>query len=174
MHPKLARFTLMIHIVSSVGWLGVTSVFVALALVARGSADIQTVRSIYIALGAATWTILVPLAFSSLTTGLIQSMGTKWGLFKHYWVIFKLVINVFANIVLLMYARTLTLMSEIASDPVVSSADLDLLRSPSVLIHSIGALTLLLIATALSVYKPRALTPYGWRKQQEQAAAIGA
>jgi hypothetical protein len=33
-----------------------------------------------------------------------------------------------------------------------------------------AALVLLLVATALNVYKPKGLTPYGWRKQQERIA----
>jgi ABC-type anion transport system duplicated permease subunit len=45
---------------------------------------------------------IVPLSFPSLLTGLVQSLTTTWGLFRHYWVLAKLLINVFANVVLLM------------------------------------------------------------------------
>lgn len=34
--------------------------------------------------------------------------------------------------------------------------------------HSIGGLIVLLVATILSVYKPRGVTRYGWRKQQKR------
>jgi len=33
-----------------------------------------------------------------------------------------------------------------------------------------AALLVLLVATALSVYKPKGMTRYGWRRQQEQRA----
>ncbi len=45
-------------------------------------------------------------------------------------------------------------------------------RSPAPLAHAVAALLLLLVATTLSVYKPRGVTPYGWRKQQEQRKAL--
>jgi hypothetical protein len=57
---------------------------------------------------AILWFVLVPLSLASLLTGLVQSLGTPWGLFRHYWVLFKLLINVLATIVLLMYMQTLT------------------------------------------------------------------
>jgi hypothetical protein len=39
---------------------------------------------------------------------------------------------------------------------------------PGTLPHSIGGLVVLLLVTILSVYKPRGVTPYGWRQQQER------
>jgi hypothetical protein len=36
------------------------------------------------------------------------------------------------------------------------------------LFHAVGGLLVLLVITMLNIYKPRGLTPYGWRKQQEQ------
>ena len=54
------------------------------------------------------------MSFASLLTGLVQSLGTKWGLFSHYWVLAKLLINVFANIVLLIYMPALSYLAELA------------------------------------------------------------
>ncbi|GAA1017517.1 hypothetical protein Aple_032050 [Acrocarpospora pleiomorpha] len=39
---------------------------------------------------------------------------------------------------------------------------------PSTLPHSVGGLVVLLITTILSTYKPKGLTRYGWRRQQDQ------
>lgn len=111
-----------------------------------------------------TWFVLIPLAFASLLTGLVQSLGTTWGLFRHYWVLFKLLINVFASLVLL-YVETLGYLSTVATS---SSADLGPLRGPTVLIHSGGALLLLLVAATLSVYKPRGMTRFGQRRRLER------
>jgi hypothetical protein len=36
--------------------------------------------------------------------------------------------------------------------------------------HAVGGLVVLLVITALNVFKPPGLTPYGWRKQQELRA----
>ena len=49
----------------------------------------------------------------------------------------------------------------------LSNADLGL--QIQMLAAAGGALLVLLVATAVSVYKPRGLTRYGWRKQQQRA-----
>ncbi len=36
------------------------------------------------------------------------------------------------------------------------------------LLHAGGGLLVLLVITVLNVYKPRGMTPYGWRKQHEE------
>jgi hypothetical protein len=167
MTPRLRKFALTAHVTSSVGWLGAVAGFLALAVVGLASDDAQMVRAAYLVMKPVGWFVLVPLAFASLLTGLIQSLGTKWGLFRHYWVLAKLLINVFATIVLLMYMQTLGSLADIA-ETTVPSNDLDVLRSSSPLLHAGAALLLLVVATVLAVYKPRGMTPYGQRKQREQ------
>ena len=160
MTPGLRKFALTAHVASSVGWLGAVVVFLGLAVVGLTSEDAQTVRGAYLVMEPAGWFVLVPLALASLVTGLVQALGTTWGLFRHYWVVFKLLINLFATLVLLMYMRTLGALADLAAD---ARADLDVVRSPSPLLHAGAALLLLLTATVLAVYKPRGLTPYGRR-----------
>src|SRR5919199_21937 len=87
--------------------------------------------------------VLVPLAFASLLTGIVQSLGTTWGLFRHYWVLFKLLITVFATIVLLIYMETFRYMAGVASDP---GADLAVVRNASPALHSALGLVVLLVA----------------------------
>jgi hypothetical protein len=164
MTPPLRRFALTAHVASSVGWLGAVLGFLALAVAGLTSDDPQTVRAVYLAMKATGWYVLVPLALASLLTGLLQSLGTPWGLFRHYWIVAKLVINVFATIILLLYMQTLDYFAGIARDTTVPSGDLHGLRDPSPLLHSTLALVLLLVATTLAVYKPRGLTPYGQRR----------
>jgi len=167
MTPRLRKFALTAHVTSSVGWLGAVAGFLALAVVGLTSQDAQTVRGAYLVMEPAAWFLLVPLAFASLLTGLVQSLGTTWGLFRHYWVLFKLLINVFATIVLLMYMQTLSSLKDMAAET-TSSGDPGVLRSSSPVLHTAAAMLLLLVATTLAVYKPRGLTPYGQRKQHEQ------
>jgi hypothetical protein len=165
MTPRVRRVALTAHVASSVGWLGAVAVFLALAAVGLASENAQTVRGVYLVMEPAAWLVLVPLAFASLLTGLVQSLGTTWGLFRHYWVIFKLLINVVSTILLLMYMETFSVMAGVAADP---AADLDAVRNASPLLHAALALALLLVATFLAVYKPRGMTPYGLRKQREE------
>jgi hypothetical protein len=166
--PRLRNAALTAHITCSVGWLGAVVAFLAIAVVALTSDDAATVRGAYLVMEPAAWFALVPLAFASLLTGLIQSLSTVWGLFRHYWIVFKLAINVVANAILLLYTQTL---ADLAGTARGRNGDLDLLRTPSVLLHAIAALLLLLVATVLAVYKPRGLTPYGRRKQRERQRA---
>jgi hypothetical protein len=169
MPPRLRKFTLTAHVVSSVGWLGAVVVFFALAIVGLTSENPATVRGAYLAMGSTTWVVLVPFAFASLLTGFVQSLGTPWGLFRHYWVLIKFAITVFAVYVLWGYTSTLIGLADAASaQPTLSGDDLALLRSPSVVVHSGVALFLLLFTTALSIYKPRGMTRYGQRKVREQ------
>jgi hypothetical protein len=126
------------------------------------SNDPEVVRSAYITMEAAGWWVLVPLSVASLVTGLIQSLGTRWGLFRHYWVITKLVINLVSTAVLLLYMRSLESFADIAR-ATPSAADLDELRDPSPLVHSVAALVLLTLAAVLSIFKPRGVTRYGRR-----------
>jgi hypothetical protein len=169
MLPRLRKFALTAHVTSSVGWLGAVVVFLAISVVGLTSQDAQTVRGAYLVMEPAAWFVLVPLAFASLLTGLVQALGTTWGLFRHYWVLFKLLINLSATIVLLMYMETLSFMAGVAADP---SADLGELRNPSPALHTALALLVLLVATVLAVYKPRGMTRYGQRKQHEQRTVL--
>ena len=116
------------------------------------------------------WFVLVPLALASLVSGLVQSLGTTWGLFRHYWVLFKLLINVFATVVLLLYMQTLRFLADVAAQTTLSSNDLDVLQSPSPVLHAAAALLLLLVATVLAVFKPRGMTRYGRRNQRQKTA----
>jgi hypothetical protein len=165
MTPQLRKFALTAHVTSSVGWIGAVAVFLAHGILGLTSSDAQTVRAVYMVMESAGWFVLVPLAFASLLTGLVQSLGTSWGLFRHYWVVFKLLITVLATIILLAYMKTFALMAGVAADP---KADLGVVRNASPVIHSILAMLLLLVATVLAVYKPQGMTPYGQRKQRER------
>jgi hypothetical protein len=166
--PGLRKFALTAHVASSVGWLGAVAGVLALAIAGLVSQDSQTVRAAYLAMELSAWFVLVPLALASLLTGLVQSLGTKWGLFRHYWVLFKLLINVFATVILLMYTQTLDSLADVAAETSLSSDDLAVLRSPSPVLHAGAALLLLLVATTLAIYKPAGMTRYGRRKRHEQ------
>lgn len=170
MRPGLCKAALTAHVVSSVGWLGAVFASLVLAVASQTTEKLETIRAVYVTMELMSWYVLVPLALASLLTGLTQALGTSWGLFRHYWVIVKLLMNVFATVVLLLYLETLSDLADLASDTSATSADLDTLRSPSPVLHSGAALALLMVATALSIYKPRGMTRYGQRKREESRA----
>ena len=160
--PGLRKLTFTTHVTSSVGWVGAVLVFLALAGIGVSSPDERTVRGVYLVMAPAAWFVLVPLAHASLFSGIALSLGTPWGLIRHYWVALKLVITLFSTVILLIYMGTFRQMAGLASDPVV---ELGLVRNPSPLLHAILALALLLAATVLAIYKPFGVTPYGARQQ---------
>jgi hypothetical protein len=163
MSPRQRVLALTVHVAASVGWLGAVAVALVLAVAGSTSTDPQTVRAAYLVLELVAWFVLVPLAFTSLVTGLVQALGTAWGLFRHYWVLAKLSINVFATLVLLLYLPTLGRLADAARER--PQDDVGALSTASPALHAAGALFLLLVATVLAVLKPRGMTPYGWRRR---------
>lgn len=128
MAPGLRRLTFTTHVTASVGWIGAVLVFLALAVIAMTSQDEQTVRGAYLVMAPAGWFVLVPLAHASLLSGIALSLGTAWGLFRHYWVVLKLLITAFATVILLIYMGTFRQMAGVAADPVVN---LEVVRNAS-------------------------------------------
>ena len=157
------KVVLTLHVMSSVGWAGAVAVFVVLDIAVLASSDAQLGRVLWLAMQAAVWSLLVPLAFASLLTGLVLAVGTVWGLFRHYWVLFKLVLTLIATVVLVLYAQTISTVAGIAQDPAMSGMDF-----PSALLHTGGGLVVLLLTTVLAIYKPRGMTRHGQRKRLEQ------
>jgi hypothetical protein len=167
MTPSLRKLVLTAHIIFSVGWIGAVAAFLALAITGLTGHDAQMVRTAYLAMGLTARFVIVPLAFASLLSGLIQSLGTPWGLFRHYWVLVKLFLTIFATIVLLKKMPLIGYAARRATETPLSSADLRAAGIPLV-VHAAGGILVLLVVTILSVYKPWGLTSYGRLKQQER------
>lgn len=170
MAPGLRKFALATHLTLSVGWVGAVAAYLALDVAVARSQDEQTLRAAYLAMEAIARYVIVPLALASLLTGLVMSLGTKWGLFRHYWVLISLTLTVIAAGVLLVETQVISSLADMAADPTTSSEHLRAM--PSTLVHSVGGMFVLLVILVLNVYKPQGLTPYGWRKQQEQRALL--
>ena len=158
------------HLTVSVGWIGAVLCYLALGVAAVSNQDAQTIRSAWLGMEVMGWFVIVPLAVASLVTGIFISLGTKWGLFRHYWVVVSLTLTLFSVVVLLLHMPTVTSTANVARD-----ADLATLRSlGGDLFHPGIGLVVLLVVQVLNVYKPQGLTKYGWRKQQGQRAAAQA
>lgn len=167
MTHHIRKFALTAHISFSVGWLGAVAGFLALAVHGLTIRDAQLVRGLYLAMGVIGWYVIVPLCLATLATGLVQSLGTPWGLFRHYWVLTKFLLTIVSTLILFGFTQTLSYLGVLAAD---ITMPLDELRnlSQSPVLHSGGGLLVLLVNTTLSVYKPWGRTRYGQRKQQER------
>ncbi|PUB24897.1 hypothetical protein C8K30_108154 [Promicromonospora sp. AC04] len=163
MSPAMRKLMLTIHVTSSVGWLGAIAAYIALNVPIYVSNDAETVRAAYLMMEPVLRYALIPLAAAALVTGIVQALGTPWGLLRHYWVTISLVLTTFAFAILVLHLPTVEAMAAVAADP---TADIDQLGGD--LFHAVGGLAVLLIPLALNIYKPRGMTRHGWRRAQER------
>ena len=167
MTPRINKFALTAHVTFSVGWLGAVVVYLALAIAGLTVRDVQMVRAAYLSMELIGWYVIVPFSLAALLSGLVESLGTQWGLFRHYWILVKFLLTTGATVVLLRHMEAVSRMSGVAAETTLSSAHFRALRIQLV-VHAAGGLLVLLAATTLSVYKPWGMTPYGRRKQDER------
>jgi hypothetical protein len=167
MKPGVRKFALSVHLTFSIGWIGAVLAYLALGIAAVTSEDIQTIRAAWTAMEITGWYVIVPLAVVSLLTGLVMAIGTKWGLFRHYWVLISFALTVFATTVLLLHMPTVSSTADVAQE--AEGAALEALGGD--LGHPGIGLVVLLVVQVLNMYKPSGMTRYGWRKQQEQRAS---
>ncbi|MEW1983820.1 DUF2269 domain-containing protein [Pseudarthrobacter oxydans] len=167
MPPAVRKAALVIHIISSVGWLGAIAGFLTLAVAGLTAGDPQLARAMYLGMNMIGWMIIFPLSLASLVTGIVQALGTVWGLFRHYWVLIKLVITALATLLLLVHLQPVTAMADMALSTDLGPLDMNAMRVQLVF-DAAAAMLALLVTTVLSVYKPRGLTRHGQRLSNKQ------
>ena len=165
--PALRKLALTAHVTSSVGWLGAVAAFLVLAISGLRSVDDNTARSLYPALELMGWYVIVPFSGAALATGLIQAFGTQWGVFRHYWVVAKLLITVGASLLLLLHMQLVRSAAEAAGSGALGGEP-----RMRLVADAAAALVVLLVAVALSVYKPQGMTPLGMRTESSGAATV--
>ncbi len=166
MTPGLRKLALTAHVTASVSWLGAVAAFLALAVAGLTSHDVQTTRVAYLATEMITRSVILPLAFGSLLTGLVVSLGTSWGLFRHYWVLVKFMLTILATVLLLLHTQPIGVLAAVARQTTSFS---DFSRLQIQVVGDAGAaLLVLLVNVTLSVYKPQGMTVYGRRTQRER------
>ena len=138
---RLRNVVLTVHIVVSVGLLGDSAGFLAVAIRRAVSDDPAFAAASLDLLGTFALFFGIPLSFLALLTGVALGLGTPWGVFRHPWVVIKLGLIVTVIVVGATILRpVLTDDGDPGSGPLVVGAAYDVL-----------ALT---VATALAVFKP--------------------
>jgi hypothetical protein len=170
MRPGIRKLALTAHVTFSVGWLGAVAGFLALAVAGLTSANEQIVRSAYLSMDLVGWLIIVPLCFASLVTGLVQALGTSWGLFRHYWVLLKLVVTFVLTLLLMVHMQPTKRLAAVAIEAALSGSTLHALQM-QLAVDGAAALVALLVTVTLAVYKPRGVTRYGASKLGEKGAS---
>ena len=160
--PQSRTAWLVAHVATSIGFLGAVVVFLALALVGLLGTEPDLLRAVYVACDLATRLVIVPLCLASTATGLVLSLGTPWGLGRHWWMVGKLAIAAVSTGALFLHVRLVSAMMDAATGQPLAGGDLTVERLQLV-VASGAAVGALLAATILSVAKPRGLTRHGWR-----------
>jgi hypothetical protein len=169
--PEWRKIWLTTHVMSSIGWFGAVAAFLVLALVGMTSQGQELVRAAYLMMDLIAWFVIVPFAFVSGLSGVISSLFTKWGLFRHYWVLLKLVITIGATFLLLVHTQAIDMLAGIAAKTTVLGA-YPFGMQLKMVVTSAATVVVLIMLTGLAVYKPRGMTPYGQRKQDERGKGI--
>jgi hypothetical protein len=160
MGPRLRKFALTAHVTFSVGWLGAVLAYLPLTITGLTSDDTWTVRSAYLAMESIGWFVIVPLCFGALLSGIVQSLGTEWGLFRHYWILAKLALTLVATTILLLHLPAVSRMAATVATWTLPIMDAPAVRGQFV-VHAAGGLVVLLLITALSIFKPWGRTRWG-------------
>ena len=163
MAPAFRKLALAVHLTVSLGWIGAVVVYLVLGVAAETSESAETVRAAWIAMELTGWLAIAPMAVTALLTGLVMSLGTPWGLFKHYWVLISLLLTAISTVVLLLHMPDVSSTADLARE----AEGTHLTGLGGDILHPGLGLVVLLAITALNIYKPRGMTPYGWRKQQD-------
>jgi hypothetical protein len=144
--------------------MGAVAAYLVLVIAAMTSADLLRLRTAWVAMELIGWYLLVPLAFATLLTGLVMSVGTPWGVFRHYWVVASLVLTSVATAVLLGHMPTVSTLTSLAARSEIT--DVAALRGGlrGELLHAGVGLMVLFVIEWLNVHKPRGMTAYGLRK----------
>lgn len=160
MTPRLRKVAFLAHVLFSLGWMGAVVAYLALAMSGLRTQDPAMARSAYLSMERIGWCVIVPFSLAALLSGLVQSLGTEWGVFRHYWIAAKFLMTSVSSGILLVHMRAVGQMAGFARRAVLSTEDFGDLRL-SLTVHAAGGLLVLLALMALSVYKPWGLTPYG-------------
>jgi hypothetical protein len=138
------KSVLLLHLIAVGAVFGGDLALVSLGLAALGGMDPVM---IYPAAHAVVQRLLLPGALLTLATGLGLGIVTSWGLFKHGWVVAKLVITVaLSAAITFILLPGLEAAAAAASDGAAS-------RNP-LLVGPVAATMLLFVAMALGVFKP--------------------
>ncbi|MFC0533799.1 hypothetical protein [Phytohabitans kaempferiae] len=166
--PRARRVWLTLHVGFSVGWLGVALTMTALAVIGW-AADSPTIRhGAYEALHVIDLAVAIPSMALSIITGVVVSLGTKWGLVRYRWVLTKFAISVSIPLV----AGTVegALADELARRTIDPTGEPG--ATGVALIACLGAFAVALWgATILSVVKPWGRTRWGRRDAEETRRA---
>jgi len=161
----LRRLLVVLHVIAGVGLLGIDIAMLSLGWSGATAGDVTTARAAYTSMQSLISPFLPTMAISALVTGAILSVGTKWGLLRHYWIVAKIVVNI---AVIVIGARVVKGLVQQALAATLGAASVPTPAAMLLVAASASNLTLLVFATTVSIYKP-----WGATRRGREAAAAG-
>ena len=162
---------LVLHYVSSVGWLGGGFAQLVLNLTALVTGDPALRHAAHEMAHIFDLTMLTVLSLGSATTGILLAVRGKWGLLGYWWVVVKLIVTgaLIVGIPAFVGDRIRAAVAATASGP--GGPGYPAVRD-ELLISSVVIVTTLILVTAVSVVKPWGRTPLGERRRAGTARAL--
>ncbi|WP_070009151.1 hypothetical protein [Streptomyces abyssalis] len=166
--PRPARRAVLVaHVTVSVGWLGISLCLLTLAIAAADDPDALAVPASTAMKLFADW-LLLPVALLSLTTGLVLSLGTSWGLARHRWVWVKFWLTLAAT------GLTVFSFRPGAGEAAAMAAAGETVPATDLLVPPAVSLALYAFLTAVSVLKPWGPTRRGRRLREARTGRTAA
>ncbi|MEV5043958.1 DUF2269 domain-containing protein [Streptomyces griseoincarnatus] len=154
------RAFLVVHVVASAGWLGLSAGLLALGVAANTGSPVTVeaaVRSVQLFADR----LLLPIALLTLGSGLVLALGTPWGLARHRWVWTRFWLTLATT------TATVFALRPGVNDAVAAvSAGHALPDGGDVLAGPVVSLSAYLFMTAISVLKPWGATRRGRRLRE--------
>lgn len=140
---------------ASAGWLGLTLGLLALGVAAATTGSAVTVEASVRAMKLFADWLLLPIAFLTLLSGLVLSLGTAWGLLRYRWVCTKFWLTLATTTATAFALRPGVNAAVATGGPLPDAGD--------VLFGPIVSLSAYVFMTVISVLKPWGLTRRGRR-----------
>jgi uncharacterized membrane protein len=159
------KCVIVLHAISGIGWMGVDIALFLLLLHARTTGNAMEVISGYKAVSLIVPIAVPPLCLGVLCTGLLLGWGTPWGLLRYWWVFIKLLLSlVMTVLVFVALLPAVDALPDIANSLSANAVRERLGRAGiQLMFPPVVSFALLGVAAVLSIFKPRALTPWAKR-----------
>jgi hypothetical protein len=150
---------LTLHVAVSVGWLGGAFTMIVLGVGAMRTGDPALRHAAYVAAHLGDRAVMIPASLLALLTGLLSSLGTPWGLIRHYWVLTKLVLTIGVMLFGAFY-----LSQWVKQAVAVPAGTAPGILGWQIVLSGVATFSVLFINTILSVFKSWGRTRRGRRK----------
>ena len=173
MSVKLRKIVVVLHVISSVSWLGLTIGNLVLTITGVTSDNPTTQHAVYQVMGILGDTLFIPVSVTAFVTGTLLGLFTSWGLFQHRWVAVKFWLTLIAVVLtpLSLLPGIHDAAATVSHTPPDQLADVD---ASGGIAAACVSLTMYTTSVVLSIFKPWGRTTLGRQKTAGKPTAEAA